>query len=92
MKNFGTLNTIQHGKALEDHDNAEGQEEPQDNHDERPATSRSSEWTRDRNVTRSISKKSDESNDETKCIKDKDFVIIVTDPDPMSYGEAVRSP
>uniref|UniRef100_A0AAV1UR91 Retroviral polymerase SH3-like domain-containing protein n=1 Tax=Peronospora matthiolae TaxID=2874970 RepID=A0AAV1UR91_9STRA len=42
VKNNGTLNTMQNDEASEDHDNAEGLEESQDDHDERPATSRSS--------------------------------------------------
>ena len=42
-------------------------------------------------MTRSISKKSDESNAETKGEEDQDIVSIVTEPDARSYGEAVRS-
>ena len=91
VKNIGTQKTIQHGKELEDQDNAEGQEESQDHRDERPGTSRSTGWTRDRHVTRSISKKSDESNAETKGEEDQDIVSIVTEPDARNYGEAVRS-
>ena len=57
-------------KELEDQDNSEGQEEPEDNRDERLATIRLTGWTRDRHVRRSISKKLDESNDETKSEED----------------------
>uniref|UniRef100_A0AAV1TKG9 Integrase catalytic domain-containing protein n=1 Tax=Peronospora matthiolae TaxID=2874970 RepID=A0AAV1TKG9_9STRA len=92
VKTIVTLNAIQNGKALEDHDNFEVHTESQDVHDERPATIWLSIWMRDRNVTKSISKITDESNDNAKGEKDQEIVSTVTEPYPRNYGEAVRSP
>ena len=90
-KNVETLIYRPDSKRSEDLRGTDGQEEIQVELDNRPATCRSSGWTRDRHVARSISKKTDRASDADKVVQTQDIVNTVVWPDPRNYGEAVRS-
>ena len=90
-KNIETLTDAPGSKSSDDSRGTEGKEEPQVKVDERPTTRLSSGWTRDRNVTRSISKKTGRHSDADKGVDTQDIVNTVVEPDPRKYGEAMMS-